>query len=160
MPASQLVQVHMDPEEPVPGLGHHALLRELPGEAVDAFVDAAGVDSGSPLLLAELRHLGGALSRPAEGAGALSHLDAAFVFEGIGLPMGPDSAPAIERHLDHVCDAMEPWAAPGCYFNFSERPTPPEDLFPGETGRRLSEIKARWDPDGVIRANHAVPAAA
>ena len=160
MPASQLVSVHMDPEEPVPGLGHHSLVRELPAEAVDAFVDAAGVDSGSPLLLAELRQLGGALSRPAEGAGALSHVDAAFVFNGVGMPMGPDTAGPIERHLDHVTEALQPWAATGHYFNFAERPTPPEDLFSGDTGRRLAEVKARWDPDGVIRANHAVPAAA
>jgi FAD/FMN-containing dehydrogenase len=160
MPASQIVQVHMDPEEPVPGLGHHALIRELPEEAVDAFVEAAGVDSGSPLLLAELRQLGGALSRSAADAGALSHLDAAFVFNGVGMLMGPHMAEPIDRHLDHVCDAMEPWTAAGRYFNFSERLAPPEDHFPGETGRRLAEIKARWDPDGVIRANHALPAAA
>ena len=160
MPASQLVTVHMDPEEPVPGLGHHALLRELPEEAVDAFVDAAGMDSGSPLLLAELRQLGGALSRPAEGAGALSHLDAAFVFNGVGMAMGPDMAGPIERHLAHVVDVMQPWAATGHYFNFAERAVPPEDLFRGDAGRRLAEVKARWDPDGVIRANHAVPAAA
>jgi len=41
-------------------------------------------------------------------------------------------------------------------FNFAERPTPFEDLFDAETARRLSQ----WDPDGVIRANHTVPAAA
>lgn len=70
-------------------------------------------------------------------------------------PPGP-----IERHRDHVSDTLQPWAATGHYFNLAERPTPPEDLFSGDTGRRLAEVKARWDPDGVIRANHAVPAAA
>lgn len=139
---------------------HGALLSELGEETVDAFVDAAGVDSGSPLLLAELRHLSGALSRPAEGAGALSHLDAPFVFNGVGLPMAPELAEAINGHLDHVCDVLGPWLAPGSYFNFSERPTPFEDLFGAETGRRLSELKAEWDPDGILRANHNVPAAA
>ena len=80
----------MDPEHPVPGLGHHLLIRELPDEAIDAFVGAAGPDAGSPLLLAELRQLGGALGRPAEHGGALSQLDADFVMFGIGMPMTPE----------------------------------------------------------------------
>ena len=55
------------------------MLSELTDEAIDAFVEAAGPESDSPLLLAELRHLGGALSRPAENGGALDKLDAEFV---------------------------------------------------------------------------------
>ena len=62
----------MDPENPVPGVGEGGPVSELPDEAIDAFVGVAGPDSGSPLLLSELRHLGGALGRPAESAGALT----------------------------------------------------------------------------------------
>lgn len=160
MPASELVTVHMDPEEPVPGLGHHALIGELDEEAVQAFVSAAGVESGSPLLLAELRQLGGALGRPAEDGGALSHIDAPYLMFGIGLPMTPEMAQPINRHLDHLCDVMEPWRQKGCYFNFTERPTAFEELFPEEIGARLAEVKRRWDPAGLVRANQAVPAAA
>ena len=29
-------------------------------------------------------------------------------------------------------------------------------LLPPETCERLGEVKRRWDPDGLIRANHAV----
>ena len=150
----------MDPEEPVPGLVHGALLRELDEKAVDAFVDVAGPGSGSPLLQAELRHMGGALGRPAEGGGALSHLDAAYTFNGVGMPMAPGMAEAINGHLDKVNEALGEWLAKGAYFNFSERPTEFGDLFSAEVGKRLSEVKRDWDPDNVIRANHAVPAAA
>src|SRR6185312_4401162 len=76
MPAAGLSRIHMDPESPVPGIGEGGLVGELSDEAIDAFVDVAGPDSGSPMLLSELRHLGGALGRPAENGGALSHLDA------------------------------------------------------------------------------------
>ncbi len=65
VPATALTRIGMDPEPPVPGLGHHATLNELPDEAIDAFVGAAGPEADSPLLLAELRHLGGALARAA-----------------------------------------------------------------------------------------------
>ena len=79
MPAPGLTRIAMDPEPPVPGLGHHRVIHELSDEAIDAFVEAAGPDSGSPLLLAELRQLGGALARPAENGGALDKLDGEFV---------------------------------------------------------------------------------
>jgi len=156
IPVEGLSRIHMDPEVPVPGMGHHGVLRELSDEAIDAFVGAAGPESGSPLLLAELRHAGGALGRPAENGGALSKLDAAFVMLGIGLPMGPGMGEAIERHLDQLHDTMQPWASEGGYFNFAERPCDVDAILPQETCARLGEVKRRWDPDGMIQANHAL----
>jgi hypothetical protein len=49
---------------------------------------------------------------------------------------------------------MEPWAAPGGFFNMIERPAPLEQILPPETCERLAEVKRRWDPEGMIRANH------
>jgi FAD/FMN-containing dehydrogenase len=69
IPAEGLSRIHMDPEPPVPGLGHHELLAELPDDAIDAFVGAGGPESNSPLLLAEIRQLG-APSRGPTRAGA------------------------------------------------------------------------------------------
>jgi FAD binding domain-containing protein/berberine-like enzyme len=157
MPSSQIVTVHMEPEEPVPGVVHHTMLRELPEDAVDAFVGAAGPDSGSPLLLAELRHLGGALGTPGQDAGALAHLDADFIFLGVGMAMAPEQADPINRHLDAVVDALSPWVTGGAYYNFADRPADPNTLFSPQSLQRLSEIKASWDPQGVFHANHEIP---
>jgi hypothetical protein len=157
MPAAPLSRIHMDPEEPVPGLGHHALIRELSDAAIEAFVSAAGPESGSPLLLAELRHVGGALGRAPEDAGALSKLDAKFVMFGIGMPMTPELGDAIGRHLDHLHDTMRPWGTDGGgYLNFAERPCDIDAILPPDTCTRLSEVKRRWDPTGMIQANHAL----
>ena len=159
IPTAQLSRIHMDPEQPVPGLGHHAVIAELPDDAIDAFVGAAGPDAGSPLLLAELRQIGGALARPAENGGAMSQLDGAFAMLGIGLPITPELGEAIDRHLDRLHDAMQPWARSGGYFNFAERPCDLDAILPPETCARLEEVKRRWDPDGMIQANHALAAA-
>jgi hypothetical protein len=156
IPAAGLCKIHMDPEQPVPGFGHHGVLRELPDEAIDAFVAAAGPDSGSPLLLAELRQLGGALSRPAENAGALSHLDAAFVMIGIGMPMTPEIGEAVNAHLDKLKETMEPWAAEGGYFNFADRPCDADAILPPDVCTRLAEVKRQWDPESRILGTHAV----
>jgi FAD binding domain len=156
IPAAALSRINMDPEPPIPALGHHRLLRELTDEAIDAFVEIVGPEAGSPLLLAELSHAGGALGRPAEGGGALSKLDAEFVMFGLGVPMTPELGEALPGALDRLHDAMEPWSSEGGYFNFAERPCDIDALLPPETCERLTEVKRRWDPDGLIRANHAV----
>jgi FAD/FMN-containing dehydrogenase len=156
IPTEGLCRIHMDPEQPVPGLGHHQVIRELPDEAIDAFTELAGPDSGTPLLLTELRQLGGALGRPDASGGALSHIDAEFAMFGVGLPMTPELGEAIEAQLNRFDDAMRPWAAEGGYFNFAERPCDADAILPPDVCSRLAEVKRHYDPDNLIVANHAV----
>jgi FAD binding domain len=156
MPITGVTRIAMDPEPPVPGLGHHRVINELPDEAIDAFVEAAGPESDSPLLLAELRHLGGALARPAEGGGALNKLDGEYVMLGIGMLMDPALKDPIQGQLDRLAEAMKPWAAEGGYFNYAERPCEVDAILPAETCERLAHVKRSWDPDDLIRANHSV----
>jgi FAD binding domain len=156
MPAAGLCRIHMDPEQPVPGLGHHQVLEGLPDELIEVFTEHSGADSGSPLLLTEMRQLGGALSRANGDGGALSQLDAAFVMLGIGLPMTPQLGEAIQGHLDRLHEAVQPWATDGGYFNFAERPCDADAILPPEVCARLAEVKRQYDPDGMFQANHEV----
>ena len=156
IPAPALSRISMDPEPPVPSLGHHATLNELPDEALDAFVSAAGPDTDSHLLLAELRHLGGALGRAPENAGALDKLDAQYVMLGIGMLMDPALREPIQGQLDKLHDSLGPWLADGGYYNYAERSCDVEAILPEETCRRLSTVKRSWDPDNRIVANHSV----
>ena len=156
MPAAGLCRIHMDPENPVPGVGEGAAIRELPDEAIDAFVSVAGPGSGSPLLLSELRHLGGALGRPDESGGALSHLDAGFAMYSVGMPMTPELGEAIPAHLVKIEETMRPWRADGGYYNFVEGPCDVDAILPPDVCARLGEVKSKWDPEGRVVANHAV----
>lgn len=156
VPPAALCRIHMDPEQPVPGLGHHTVLRELPDEAIDVFVSLAGPDSGTPLLLTELRQMGGAMGRPDANGGALSHLDAGWALLGIGMPMTPELGEAINGHLDRIKEELSPWGADGGYFNFAERACDADAILPPEVCARLADVKRKWDPDGRIIANHAV----
>jgi len=151
-----LSRVAMDPEDPVPAMGHHGLVKELADEAIDAFVGVAGVDSGSPLLLAELRQAGGALAEAPQNAGALGKLDCDYVMYGVAAVMDPGMVPAITEGLDRLVEAMKPWAAEGGFFNFAERPCEVDAILPEETCERLALVKRSWDPDNVILANHSV----
>jgi hypothetical protein len=159
MPTAGLSRIHMDPENPVPAIGEGELVRELPDEAIDAWVSVVGPGSGSPLLLSELRHLGGALGRPAENGGALSKLDAGFAVYSVGMPMTPELGAAIPTHLEKIGEAMRPWSVEGAYFNFIEASRDVDAILPPNVCDRLREVKRAWDPEGRVIANHAVASA-
>jgi hypothetical protein len=158
VPSEQLSTIHMDTAQPVPALGQHALIREFPDDAIDVFVELADPGAGSPLLLVMLRQGGGGVARAPDDAGALDKVVAAFAMNAVGVPTTPELGEAITTHLDRLHEAMQPWAAPGGFFNMSERPAPVEEILPPDTCARLAEVKRRWDPDGLIRANHELEA--
>ncbi len=151
VPAAALAHLHADPEEPVPGVGEGAMFDAFPPEAVEALAQAAGPGSGSPLLSVEVRHLGGALARPAPGAGALSHLDGGFAMFAVGLPMDAEQAAIIARHLRVVTGALAPWGRGRRYENFSEDPHDAAEVHRAETVARLREIRDRHDAGHVVR---------
>jgi FAD/FMN-containing dehydrogenase len=155
MPAAGLVRLHGDPEQPVPAIGNGFQVRELTAEAADAFVEVGGPGSGSPLLMLELRQLGGALREAPDGAGALGSLRGEYVLYGVGLPMGEGMAEAIGAHVGRIRRAMEPWSA-GPYVNFAETRIDLADAFGDATYARLREVKAAYDPGDLFRSNHPV----
>ncbi len=156
MPTAGLSHIHMDPENPVPGIGDGMTLDELSDEAIEAWVGVAGIDSGSPLLLSEIRHIGGALGREDENGGALSKLDAGWALYSVGMVMTPELGEAISAHLNRIEEAMATWAADGSYFNFSDRPKHVDHILPADVCARLREVKQKWDPDNRVIANHAL----
>ena len=152
IPITALQQLHMDPEHPVPGAGDGMLLADVTPATIAALV--ATVD-GSPLLSAEIRHLGGELGRVRPGAGALASLEAPFAFFAVGIAMTPQLKEAVESSVQRVQTALARWDAGVEYLNFAERRRPPKRFFNGSTAR-LAEVKAAVDPANVIRSNHPV----
>ncbi len=154
-----LARLHQDPEGPTPAIGTGALLDHFGPEAVDAFLSVAGPGSGSTLLSMEVRHADGARGRPHPGGGALSHVDARYVSFAVSLPMGPESAIAIDAHLRRYTEAMAPFGRGRNYLNFAEQRVDTSTLY-GETAYdRLQRIRAQVDPDGFLHANHQIPRA-
>jgi Berberine and berberine like len=134
------------------------MLGKLTDEAVDAFVAATGPGSGSALLLAELRHLGGALGRVPEGSGALGRFAGEYIVFGAGIPATPELAAAIPGGIAAMSEALAPWDIGAAYLNFSESTKDPAKFYSAEAYARLRRIKAETDPDGVFRGNHEIAA--
>jgi FAD binding domain/Berberine and berberine like len=155
MPATGLVRLHGDPEQPVPGIGDGFMVSELTPEAVDAFVEVGGPGSESPLLMLELRQLGGALAEAGDEAGALSSLDSEYSLYGVGIVMGPDAAEAIHGHLARVRSALAQWGGRS-YLNFADQPGETAECFDEATYARLREVKASYDGGDLFRSNHPI----
>jgi FAD/FMN-containing dehydrogenase len=157
IPAAEMLGIHMDPEGPTPSVSGSALLRDLPATAVDSLLQAAGPGSGSSLLMAELRHLGGALARSRPDAGALSRLDGEFLLFGVAIAATPELAAQGQADAARLVAAMTPYAQRGAYLNFAERPVDVSASFSDGSWRRLVDVRSQVDPDGLFLANHPVP---
>jgi hypothetical protein len=154
IPAPALGQLNMDPLQPVPSQGDGAFLAGFPAAAIDALVAVTGPDAGPPPDSVEVRHLGGALARPAPGGGAQPSIDASYLLFAAGATPTPDLAGPVRAHVQAVKDALAPWHASYDYYNFEETPAPASAVLPPASHRRLQEIKAAHDPDQVIISAH------
>jgi hypothetical protein len=152
MPTAAVPRLHADPEDPVAGIGDGMMLEKLDDWAIDRFVRATG--PGSPLLSAELRHLGGALSSPPPGAGARGHLEGRYLLFGVGIPGAPAPASELGEFLDGYLDAMRPWATGTRFMSFAERTRSLETCVPESVLTRLRRIRAAADPHGMLVASH------
>ena len=156
MPPSALSYLHMDPEDPLPGLSDSAVLDELPDEAIDVLLEKAGPGSGSPLLVTELRHLGGALGREGDGHGALAKIDGEYIAFAVGMPMTAEMGEAIVAHGGELMQALSPYGSGRSYLNFVERRTDTRSAYPEDAYGRLQRIRHEVDPECVFRANHEI----
>jgi hypothetical protein len=157
VPAHTLTRIHMDPEGGAPFVSDTANLGGLPEAGIDAFLAEVGPEAETSLLLAELRQLGGALGRPADGSGALTHLEGQYVlFCGA---MAPTPELAAQGHADAVrlTEAMAPFANGRHYLNFAESPVDTKTAYRPEAWLQLKGIRSAVDPYGIFAANHPVP---
>jgi len=148
VPAATLTRLHMDPEGPTPAVSDSAVLSELPEQAIEALVAAAGPGSGSTLIAAELRQLGGALGRPHRGAGALAMIDGQFVLFGVAIAATPEMAAQGLTDARRLVEALRPWANGGSYLNFAEEPTDTSRATTPPATPGCSGCGRRWTPTG------------
>ena len=156
-PSAALAHLHMDPEQPTPGVADTTTLADLPPGAVDTLLAEAGPGSGSMLLAAELRQLGGALGRAPEGAGARATVEGSFLFFGVAVAPTPEIATAARAQVQGLVATLAPYSTSGPYLNFAERAVDVSGCFDPDTWARLRRVRGQVDPTGLLRANHPVP---
>ena len=151
-----LSRIHGDPEEPLPAISVSTMLSELTPEALDELIAVSGPGSGSPMLMVELRHLGGALARRPEHAGALGRFGGEYLLFATTIPMGPEVVAAFEAAGPRLLAATASVASGGGYLNFEENPTDPARFYEPGAYERLRAIKAEVDGGELFQSNHPI----
>jgi len=156
--STEMDSIHMDPVDPLPAWEKGILLSGLTEEAVDTLLEVAGPDVQIPLMMVELRLLGGQLARQPRVPNAVAGRDGAFAMFLLG-PGVPELAQVVPAVGKGVLAAMQPWRAPGCLVNFLGDVSGPEEVAaaygPGII-ERLREVKVQVDPAGVFTFGHAI----
>jgi FAD/FMN-containing dehydrogenase len=153
MPYREVATIHNDPTEPAPFQERSGLLRTLEPETVSTLLAGAR----PPLAVVELRHLGGALSRPPARPSAVGHRDAAFSLFVGGLAV-PDVAAEVHDVSTSLVESLAPWRVGGPFVSFLSG----SDLDVAATAyepadhTRLREIKKTYDPKNMFRVNHNI----
>ena len=162
MPFTEVDSIHMDPVDPQPAWHDGRLLASFDDTAVDALIETAGPGVDVPLIFAEVRHMGGALGRPAQVPNAVAGREGAFSLFVLG-PGAPGIADAAAAAGTRVIDALRPWQTGGRLFNFLGTtdigPAAVASAYPSDVVARLQELKDRFDPHGIFRHGHALKGA-
>jgi Berberine and berberine like len=160
MPFAALDSISMDPVDPMGARQHSEMLGELSPEAIDTLVEVAGADSGSPLIMLELRQLGGALTRTADRLSTMGKGDSRFIMNGIGPAFTPEMAEGVVAYLAHVAEATRPFQTGDTYVNFMELDGASAErvkaAYTPEDWDRLVALKDRYDPHNVFRFNRNI----
>jgi hypothetical protein len=160
MPYAAMDSISMDPVDPMGARQHSEMLGDLSPEAIRTLVEVAGAGSGSPLILLELRQLGGALARNAAHLSTMGKGDSRYIWNGVGAAFTPEMAEGVVAHLARVTDATRPFQTGDTYVNFMELDDASAErvkaAYAPEDFERLVALKDRYDPQNVFRFNRNI----
>lgn len=156
MPVTGLLDVHMDPPMPSPAVSDHTVLGEVTDETVEALLGQIGPGVDTPLLFAELRHLGGAFGRPAPHGGALSSVRGAYAVYAIAIAPFPEAAVAGQAAATALVRALGPWSQASMIPTFADLAEDLNAAIDGEDWVRLAQARDAFDPERTFLANHEV----
>ena len=136
-------------------------LGELSGEAIGDIIDFAG-RRPSPLTDIVIWHHGGAMTRVGETDTAYAGRDAQFLVTAEANWTDPAQNEEAISWARAVWDAMERHSTGGVYLNFPGLGEEEEALARAGYGvnfERLAALKAKYDPDNLVRMNINIPPA-
>lgn len=152
IPYSAVGTIHNDPEEGSPAWVYGTALTGIDQDVLSAMLEHVGPSADSPFLMAELRHMGGAV-RPADvAATATGGRDAAYLLTLIAL--NPTTFGEIApRVAGALIAAIAASLSPVTNVNFSGNPADPiifERSWPEQTRTRLAAARTQYDPNRVF----------
>ncbi len=158
VPLAELSSIADEPTDPMPGLQRSALLTHLDEDTINGLVAVVGADSGSPLPVVQIRHLGGAFADTKEGAGAHGPVTEPYNLFALGVPAVPELVEVIGMFFGRISAAVAHVASGRTLLNFLDGTEDPGRWWSPETRERLHHAKQASDPLHTIRSNRPVQA--
>jgi FAD/FMN-containing dehydrogenase len=147
--------ISMEPVDPLPAMATAEWLTDIDDELVDVLARRVLEPSEpSAVLVAEVRHAGGAVSAVDPSTAAYGNREAQHVLEIVGILPTPEIAMAFEAQVAGIKQEIGPHATGGTYINFlelDEKRRRTRAAFSAESWSRLLAIKAEVDPDNLFR---------
>lgn len=156
VPLAELGSITAEPLDPMPASEMSGLLRDFDNAAIDELLAAAGHGSGSPLVVVQVRHLGGAFARGTEADGPAGAVVEPYQLFCLGLPMSPEMSAGIELTFAAISNALDDYLTGRTFFTFLGSDDDPRRAFSPAALDRLQQVKRCTDPNGVVRSNRPV----
>lgn len=153
-PYTEIDHVHADPVDPMPVVDPAILLNGFPADAAERLLAVAGPGSGSPQVMVEVRHLGGAYAREGAYPSAFSHRAARFSVLAVAVAADEDMAAGGLAHAQQLFSALGDWDTGKVWPNFGipHDRTSALRSYDEPTLARLREVVETYDPQGVLQA--------
>lgn len=150
MTVAELGSITAEPTDPSPGQSRAELLTYLDDTVLSALLN----EPIAPLMMVQIRHLGGALAQPSDSPhGPLTEPYALYLF---GVPSDPASAEAISTKQQTLANTLPlSGRKPLTFLNPTESMS---DALPAASVERLRRIKSDRDPARIFRGNFSVRA--
>ncbi len=160
IPFTQFGSITADPTDPAPAVEHFGLLRELTDDAVEAIAKVADRHADTGINIVDIRHLGGALGKPAAVPNAIGNRKAAYAFFALTVvPPGHTVAEFRDAGRELVT-ALRPWMLDAAHPSFLGPADATESgtrlAFDADAYRALQAAKSKYDPHNMFRTNHNI----
>ena len=147
-------RLHLDPEQPVPV---KSTLDPPRRRRTRRLRSSGRRRPAAPRCRRDPPPRGRSAHSPAE-AGSLGSLRGQYLALGAGIPTDANQQD-LATALDRFRDALAPYDNGRLYNNFSEAPTNAARFYPDDAYAGCAASALDLDPDGLIIANHPIPAA-
>ncbi len=153
LPTSMMGVIHSDPTDPLPAWDGGVLLSSVDQDLATALLAHMGAGTQSPLMITEIRHLGGRAAVDVPEGSAAGGRGGRFSCYFIGVPDPALFDTVIPAAADGLLSAIAPWVSSETNVNFAGRFQSNEHFasaWPAKTFERLNALKKVWDPRGLF----------
>ncbi|HYI66018.1 MAG TPA: FAD-binding protein [Candidatus Limnocylindrales bacterium] len=140
-------------------VGFTMFLDTIDGDVAETIVGHLEA-SDAPMRAAQLRVLGGAMSRVPRDATAFAHRASRIMAIGVAFYEGEDERAVRQQWVERFAADLRQ-GVEGAYVNFvgDEGEAGVRSAYPGATWDRMVAVKTRYDPSNLFRLNQNVPPA-